>query len=210
MELRIQLFCILSILICFIFNVGFSQKQPKLFTMKALSYTCTDIDHVHVLNVTCRLKPQRNGAGILTTIYTYKNVNHLMVNLRLFARNSAGRYNPYLLDVTYSDCARADFCSNGPKTIRMMCNILTTPNQTNYVNYKCPFNYQNYVDDFDLETQLKDTLPITMAPVGEYKYVTRLYNEKTNKTFLLQTLKFAIKPKGVKGALADMTMLNMG
>uniref|UniRef100_A0A336M152 CSON009899 protein n=1 Tax=Culicoides sonorensis TaxID=179676 RepID=A0A336M152_CULSO len=164
LKIILMLFNFLLIENCFILK-----QQEKLYSMKVTSFFCSDIDPEHIVNVSCFLKAKKNGAGSITLIYTYRNVSDTFTTFKLLFRNSAGHYNPFLLDVTIDECNKLKMCTNSHpiSMIRILC-LMFKGNMTLKEAEKtstCPYNHIQVMKDFDVDETFRDLWPTKMLPV---------------------------------------------
>lgn len=94
------------------------QKGKELYSIKITSMTCTKIDPVAFLNVTCKLKAVRGKQGVLTLFWIYNNIPKLTGAVQIYYRNNSGRYLLYL--VNYS----VDYCEVGESNFNLL-NVIT-------------------------------------------------------------------------------------
>lgn len=117
------------------------QSSTKLYVVKSIYVKCVDIDYDHIPNVTCHVKSQRNSSGLTTLYIEQWNMDHVMSRIQLFFQNSAGRFNPYILDLTYNFCDRKKQAKSLSKFIDIIDVFLATSGQNRGISdFHCPYN----------------------------------------------------------------------
>lgn len=144
---------------------------------------CELVNKNFVDNVTCTLKPTRNGKGKTSVMFSVVNpTRDIWVDVKTFYRNSALRLIPFFRSFDYDLCQMLDQKANVDFFAKFVFDELKRTFPT-FLNRTCPFEGRLGFEDANLCEILENAL-IDLIPQGTYKLLFRFYSKKGNVTQL--------------------------
>lgn len=149
------LFQLLSLLLLFQ-----SCAAKKGWSIKQFKFLCSDYNTTKVRLLRCDLVARRGFLGLVNIAVDYKGVTDLLMTLKLFHRNTKGRYLPYLIDVTLNPCNLAKYNTGNEIMVRAYKVFdRFDPNLPRGCPLTGPFN----ITDFDYDKEAEAFYPPIVA-----------------------------------------------
>lgn len=140
-----------------------------------------------MVNVTCKLKPTRDGYGNFTAFGTPTvPLYDFWVNNRAFYKLRT--YLPFMVNYDVDIC---EMNAKGPKALGLGNFGINLYNAIDELipgfNHPCPYDKTVGVWGLNVDRLMKRTLP-QIIPHGTYKFEMRFHTGKTNETVLIVTV----------------------
>lgn len=142
---------------------------------------CELVNSEYIANVTCYLKPTRDGNGRFTgALTTIKNMTDFWVEVRVYYRNSALRLIPFFQTFDFDLCGLMD----GTSSIVFFVEFFIKEINKQFPNFlhRCPYVGKYEFKNINFSEMLENAI-INLVPKATYKVVVRFYAKKSNMTY---------------------------
>lgn len=174
-----------SFLMLIMFNILLCEK---IMIIKMKSITCKDDDpSVYKGNISCSLRPPRDGIGLTTGLYYFrKPARDIWIHLQAFFKYGT-IFRLWGTNLDLDVCAAMENIDGVPLFGRLLANSLqkTVPG----LLHPCPYSNIEGFRNVSINNVV-NMLP-HMIPKGEYKITFRAHT-KANQTFATIVMKFLI------------------
>lgn len=149
--------------------------------IRAQSIGCFDVNFFVVSNVTCRLKPTRDGGGRATLLVNgFKKTSDIWLEAQYFYKNSKNIYMPYFQKFDFNLCKiMAEKASLNLMTALMLKGLKSFSPET---FHPCPYSGTVGFRNLSIPHVFENSIP-QVIPIGTYKMLWRFYGKKGNITY---------------------------
>lgn len=154
----------------------------NVIQIRALAGGCEHVNFDLVTNCTLRVRPTRDGHGLMTIkVQELKPLHAVWLTLRFFYRNTRLRFLPFMQGFSYDVCKLMANTVNPDLLFGMIFKGFI--DKAPQLFHPCPFFGNISVDNVDMAKIVEDAFP-QIIPRGTYKAIWRFFDKKTNVTLM--------------------------
>lgn len=159
----------------------------KFIKVKAKNLFCTDVDPKIIPKTVCKLKATRDGSGLYTIMaYNATELKELWIHWKLMTKLVGNSWHPTGLEGKHDLClllVEKNYAVDIlPKIILAFCKKLLPKG----LIHACPYKGTFGIENFNIADLIEKAVP-QAVPKGIYRGFARLYNGKTNQTYIIVT-----------------------
>lgn len=128
-----------------------------------------------------------------------KQKNNIRLHFKMYYRFNGLTYRPFLIDI------EADFCAFMLNVLKrpniMLANVMEQVRKHSNIDHPCPYTGTVEIQNLTLSNLF---LGGSMLPTGQYRFHSKIYDDKENKT-ILEPIVFFTVPQS-RDARLDLSM----